>query len=316
MQDNSHRKRILVTGGAGFIGSHLVAWLVAQNHYVRVLDNMRTGHIENLAPLISHIDMIEGDICNRETVQAAMHSIDLVFHLAALVSVQESLAHPLRAHDITATGTWHVLEAARQAGVQRVAHMSSAAVYGNPAHIPVCETTPLQPLSPYAATKIAAEQAGMLYTRIYGLETVALRGFNVYGPRQDPNSAYASVIPRFLAALAQGQQPVIYGDGQQTRDFIFVGDMVQAFWAAATTPGIAGGVYNVGGGQATSILELLHMLSDVTDKRIAPQFAPARSGEVRHSRADVTLFTTHTGFRATTGLYAGLEATVNESLML
>ncbi len=293
-----------------------MAWLIAQNHYVRVLDNMRTGHIENLAPFMPHIDVIEGDVCNVETVQAAMHSVDLVFHLAALVSVQESLAHPLRAHDITATGTWHVLEAARQARVQRVVHMSSAAVYGNPAHIPVCETTPLQPLSPYAATKIAAEQAGMLYTRIYGLETVALRGFNVYGPRQDPNSPYASVIPCFLAALAQGQQPVIYGDGQQTRDFIFVGDMVQALWVAATTPSIAGGVYNVGRGEATSILALLQCLGDVTGKRIDPHFASARSGEVRHSRADVTLFATHTGFCATTGLYTGLEATIKDALVL
>lgn len=301
---------ILVTGGAGFIGSHLVRWLVEQGHHVRVLDNLSSGRLDLLGPALESIEFIEGDIRNFSAVQAALNRIDLVFHLAALVSVVESVEYPLRTQDINATGTLHVLEGARRAGVARVVQASSCAVYGNTEKLPVAETERPMPLSPYALTKLAAEQYGQLYTQLYELETVALRFFNVYGPRQDPASPYAAVIPRFIAKLCTGEQPLIYGDGQQSRDFIFVGDIVRALWSAATAHNIAGGVFNVGSGLAWSILELARMIGDVLGVSVQPIFAPARDGEVRHSRADVSLFVEQANFRASVPLREGLAATV------
>src|SRR5690242_12653178 len=205
--------QILVTGGAGFIGSHLVTWLVAQGHQVRVLDNFSTGRRTTLTSIGSSVTTIEGDIRNFATVQSAMHGAEYVFHLAAMVSVHQSIEQPLQAQAINATGSLHVLEAARLERVRRVVQASSCAVYGNTERLPVRETEPPQPLSPYAVTKLAAEQSGQLYTHLYQLETVALRFFNVYGPRQDPASPYAAVVPRFLAALRAQQSPTIYGDG-------------------------------------------------------------------------------------------------------
>ncbi len=301
---------ILVTGGAGFIGSHLVRWLVEQGHHVRVLDNLSSGRLDLLGPALESIEFIEGDIRNFSAVQAALNRIDLVFHLAALVSVVESVEYPLRTQDINATGTLHVLEGARRAGVARVVQASSCAVYGNTEKLPVAETERPMPLSPYALTKLAAEQYGQLYTQLYELETVALRFFNVYGPRQDPASPYAAVIPRFIAKLCAAEQPLIYGDGQQSRDFIFVGDIVRALWSAATVPNIAGGVFNVGSGLAWSILELARIIGDVLGVSVQPIFAPARDGEVRHSRADVSLFAEQANFRANMPLREGLNATV------
>lgn len=305
---------ILVTGGAGFIGSHLVRWLVKQGHEVRVLDNLSTGRRENLGPVLAQIRLIEGDLCDLPTVQAAADGTDLVFHLAALVSVQESTEHPLRAHAVNATGSLHVLEAARSARVRRVVQMSSSAVYGNTERLPVGEDTMPQPPSPYAATKLAAEQYGTMYTELYGVEVVALRGFNIYGPRQDPSSPYAAVIPKFVAALRGGQQPTIFGDGLQTRDFIFVGDVVQALWTAATTDGLAGGVFNAGRGETVRVLELAHLLGELMGTPVQPHFAPARPGEVRHSRADVSRFAAQTGFRPRVGVREGLQAVLSDVL--
>ncbi|MCG8349310.1 MAG: SDR family oxidoreductase [Chloroflexales bacterium] len=302
---------ILITGGAGFIGSHLVRWLLEQGHVVRVLDNFSTGRRELLDPLCSAITLIEGDICDFTTVCDAVRDIDIVFHLAAMVSVVQSIEQPLQAQTINATGSLHVLEAARQAGIRRVVQASSCAVYGNPECLPVSETELPDPLSPYAATKLAAEQFGQLYTKLYGVETVALRFFNVYGPHQDPGSSYAAVIPRFIAALRRGQQPTIYGDGQQSRDFVFVGDVVQALWVAALSPKTAGKVFNIGRGEAYSVLQLAQLLSKLLNMPAQPRFAPARSGEVRHSRADVSRFAEQTGFQATVELYEGLQATLH-----
>jgi nucleoside-diphosphate-sugar epimerase len=302
---------ILVTGGAGFIGSHLVRWLVKQQHRVRVVDNLSSGKLEWLGPARDAVDMVRADIEDFAAMQAVVQHIDLVFHLAALVSVVESTEHPLRAYATNVTGTLHVLEAARLHGVRRVVQMSSSAVYGDTEALPVSEREPVCPLSPYASTKLAAEQAGQLYTRLYGLETVALRGFNIYGPRQSPTSPYAAVIPRFIDALRQGRQPTIFGDGLQTRDFIYVGDLVQALWAAATAPGIAGEVFNAGRGEAWSVLDMAHMLGDLLGVVVVPQHAPPRSGEVRHSYADVSRLAERAGFRASTRLREGLAATVN-----
>jgi nucleoside-diphosphate-sugar epimerase len=299
--------QILVTGGAGFIGSHVTHWLVDQGHQVRVLDNLSTGRLENLSGVRGSIDLIEGDIQDYDVVHQSMSNIDLVVHLAALVSVIQSVEQPLFAQATNSTGTLHVLEAARMAGVRRVVQASSCAVYGNPAHLPISEDSSLLPLSPYAVTKLAAEQFGQLYAQLYGLETVALRFFNVYGPRQEPTSAYAAVIPRFVAALQAEQPPVIYGDGLQTRDFIFVSDVVRAIWMALRAPGIAGQVFNIGSGVACSIIDVVHTMREVLDVDILPQFAAARNGEVQHSQADMRRFTERTGFRASIGLRQGLE---------
>ncbi len=302
--------RILVTGGAGFIGSHLVRWLVEQGHEVRVLDNFSTGNPQLLGSALKSIELIEGDIRNQQTVHKAATGVELIFHLAALVSVVESIEDPLRTQEINSTGTLKVLQAAHKAGVGRVVQASSCAVYGNNERLPVSEMELPQPLSPYATTKLSAEYSGKLYTHLYNVETVALRFFNVYGPRQDPASPYAAVIPRFIEALTAGKQPTIYGDGKQSRDFIFVGDIVRALWTAATTPGIGGEVFNVGSGKNWSILELALMIGKILGINVEPNFLPARVGEVRHSCAEVSLFAEKANFRALTELPEGLEVTV------
>ncbi|MEI7769334.1 MAG: NAD-dependent epimerase/dehydratase family protein [Chloroflexales bacterium] len=306
--------KILVTGGAGFIGSHVVRWLVAQGHQVSVLDNFSTGRQESLAPVRAAINVIRGDIRDFATVLAAAHDAELIIHLAAMVSVVQSVEQPLEAYASNAIGSLHVLEAARQAGVRRVVQASSCAVYGNTEQLPVHEATSPDPLSPYASTKLAAEQAGQLYTRLYGVATVSLRFFNVYGPRQDPASPYAAVVPRFIAALRSGQQPTIYGDGQQSRDFVFVGDIVQALWVAGTAPRIEGKIFNIGRGEACSILNLAQLIGELLGVPVTPHIAAARSGEVQHSCADVTLFAKQAGFHARMSVRDGLSATIHESL--
>lgn len=303
--------KILVTGGAGFIGSHLVHWLVSQQHNVRVLDNLSSGKLAALDPVRSAITFIEGDIRDADTVAAAVAGVDLVFHLAALVSVVQSVEQPAEAYQTNVMGTLHLLEAARLTGVRRFVQASTCAVYGNTETLPVSEAEPPQPLSPYAATKLAAEQAGQLYTGLYGLETVALRFFNVYGPRQDPASPYAAVIPRFIQALRNGKQPTIFGDGKQTRDFIFVGDIVNGLWTAATTPQIGGEVFNVGRGEEWNLRELVAAIGAQLQVNVQPIFAEPRLGEVRHSRADVSRFAERAGFRARHSLPAGLALTVH-----
>ncbi len=300
---------ILVTGGAGFIGSHLVRWLVEQGEEVRVLDNLSSGKCSFLGPALEHINLIEGDICDMPTLQAAVAKVDLVFHLAARVSVPESIAHPLHAQHTNATGSMQVFETARAAGVRRVVQASSCALYGNNERLPLGESEPPEPLSPYALTKLAAEHAGQLYTSLYGLEVVALRFFNVYGPRQDPSSPYAAVIPRFIERLNAGDQPIIFGDGLQSRDFVFVGDILRALWTAATVPDVAGKVLNVGSGESWSILDLAQMIGDLMQVPVEPQFQPPRCGEVRHSRADVSRFAA-AGFRSQVQLREGLATTI------
>lgn len=304
---------ILVTGGAGFIGGHLVRALAEGGSRVRVLDNLSTGRRENLAEVGAEIELIEGDIRNPEALRRALDGAELVFHLAAMVSVVQSVEQPLEAQETNATGTIRLLEAARAAGVRRVVQASSCAVYGDPGRMPIGEDTPAQPLSPYALTKLAAEQAGQLYTSLYGLETVALRFFNVYGPRQDPASPYAAAVPRFVAALRDGRAPTIYGDGLQTRDFVYVGDVVRALWTAATVAGIGGEVFNVGRGEACSVRDLVQTLLEVLGSDLAPAYAPARAGEVRHSQADVSRFAARAGFSAEVGLREGLALTIGMS---
>jgi len=277
----------LVTGGAGFIGSHLVEALAERGERVRVLDDFSTGRRENLAAVADHIELLEGDVADPETVERAVAGCDYVLHLAAIASVQASLENPRRTHQVNVNGTLNVLEAARRASVQRVVFASSAAVYGNHTALPLREELPPCPLSPYAATKAAGEAYCSAFHASYGLPTVALRFFNVYGPRQDPANPYSGVISIFAARIARGERPVIYGDGKQTRDFVYVTDVARAALLVCEQEAAVGDVFNVAGGKQTSVLRLAAVLNQVLDTSLTPTFAPARSGEVRFSQADV-----------------------------
>ena len=277
----------LVTGGAGFIGSHLVEALAERGERVRVLDDFSTGRRENLAAVADHIELLEGDVADPETVERAVAGCDYVLHLAAIASVQASLENPRRTHQVNVNGTLNVLEAARRASVQRVVFASSAAVYGDHTALPLREELPPCPLSPYAATKAAGEAYCSAFHASYGLPTVALRFFNVYGPRQDPANPYSGVISIFAARIARGERPVIYGDGKQTRDFVYVTDVARAALLVCEQEAAVGDVFNVAGGKQTSVLRLAAVLNQVLDTSLTPTFAPARSGEVRFSQADV-----------------------------
>lgn len=301
--------QVLVTGGAGFIGSHLVELLVARGCGVRVLDNYSSGSPARLAHLGKRVRLIEGDVRDSQAVSAAAAGAEAVFHLAAMVSVVQSVERPLETFDVNLAGTLQVLEAARHGGVRRVVLASTCAVYGDEAQLPARESDPAAPLSPYAAAKLAAEEAFLLYARLYGLETVALRFFNVYGPRQDPASPYAAVVPRFVDALRSGRQPTIYGDGLQTRDFVYVGDVVAGLWAAATLPGLSGARFNLGRGEETSVLDLANEIGHALGVPAQPIFAAPREGELRRSRADVSAFAA-AGFTAAVALREGIMRTV------
>ena len=296
----------LITGGAGFIGSHLAQELAGQGHRVRVLDNFTTGRRENLEEVSGAVEVLEGDIRDRETVRGAMAGVDFVLHHAALVSVTASVADPATTHDVTATGTLNVLLAAHRASVERVVVASSCAVYGDAERLPASEAQVPRPLSPYAAAKLAGEAYACALSGSSGLPAVCLRYFNVYGPRQDPGGDYAAVIARFTARMLAGQPPVIYGDGSQTRDFIYVQDVVRANLLACHADGAVGRVINVATGRSVSVLALAAALNRVLGTVLEPVFAPPRPGDVLHSRAAVDLAERALGFRAQIGLEAGL----------
>jgi UDP-glucose 4-epimerase len=299
--------RCLVTGGAGFIGSHLVEALVARGHEVRVLDNFSTGSATNLDGVRNRVDLIEGDITDLEAVHAATRGVDLVFHQAALASVPRSVADPLATHRACVDGTLHVLLAAKEHSVRRVVYAASSSAYGNSTRLPKCESDPTAPLSPYAVAKLAGEQYCAAFSEVYGLETVRLRYFNVFGPRQTPDSPYAAVIPLFIRALTAGERPVIHGDGRQSRDFTFVDDVVQANLRAAEAPNISGQVFNVACGRRTSLLELLRHLNTLLGTAITPVHTQPRPGDVRHSQADIRRACDLLGYRPTTDIPAGLR---------
>lgn len=303
---------VLVTGGAGFIGSHVVRFLLQQNQQVRIFDNLSTGKLENIEPVLDRVDLCEGDIRDPEAVEDAMASVDVVIHLAALVSVVQSLAEPLLTNEININGTLNVLEAARNMGVKRFVFASSAAVYGDVGIIPTPENAPTAPLSPYGLTKLMGEQYCAFYSNHYGLKSVALRFFNAYGPRQDPNSPYAAAVPIFMERLRHGQSITIYGDGEQSRDFVYVGDIARALWTAATAPGIAGEVFNVAYGQAITVNSLVQHMGVALGIQVDPIHAPARPGEIRTSFANVEKFARRAGFRANVDLQAGLRHIIKE----
>jgi len=297
----------LVTGGAGFIGSHLVDHLVGQGEEVRVLDDFSSGKAENLRRNLDKINLIEGNVADLGTVRKATEGADYVLHHAAIASVISSIDDPLSSHDANLTGTLNVLIAARDAGVRRAVLATSAAVYGDLPGLPKTEEMPTDCLSPYALHKLAGEEYCRLFTRLYRLETVALRYFNVFGPRQDPNSQYAAVIPKFLTRMLAGTPPTIFGDGLQSRDFTYVSNNVTANMLACRTPGIAGKVFNIACGESFNLLDLVAGLNDVLGTAIEPVFEPARSGEVKHSVAGIDKARTRLGFSPSIGFREGLE---------
>lgn len=300
----------LVTGGAGFIGSHLVEALTAQRRRVRVLDNFDTGLRENLAGVHPAPQIVEGDVADAAAVDRAMSGVKVVFHLAALASVQRSVEDPVATHRVCGTGTLHVLHAARQAGARRVVYAASSSAYGIPGGPVQTEAEPLHPLSPYAAAKLTGELYAESFTATYGLETVRLRFFNIFGPRQRADSPYSGVIALFTAALSAGRAPTVYGDGLQSRDFTYVTDAVQALTKAAAAPGAAGQVYNVGTGQSVSVLDLIAALNRLLGTDVVPRHGPARAGDVRHSRADLTRARRDLGYEPAVAFEDGLRRTL------
>lgn len=302
--------RILVTGGAGFIGSNLVERLVVLGHDVRILDNFSTGHRANLADFLDDIEIVEGDIQSCERVYNAMRGCETVLHQAALPSVPRSIADPLTSHATNATGTLNILLAARDGDVRRLVFASSSSVYGATEGLPKRETMPAVPISPYGTAKLAAESYCRSFHEVYGLETVALRYFNVFGPRQDPASEYAAVIPKFIAALADGRAPVIHGDGEQSRDFTYVDNIVDANLAALDAPGVAGRVYNAACGERITLNELGAELCAQMEVDIEAQHGPARPGDIRHSVADVQRARDELGYEPQIGLAEGLRRTI------
>jgi UDP-glucose 4-epimerase len=299
----------LVTGGAGFIGSHLVEALLSGGCQVRVLDNISTGHLHNLAPVLDHITFYKNDIREPEALEEAAEGCDVIFHLAAVVAVQETISNPIESAMINDIGTINVLEAARAGNVRRVVLASSCAVYGDDPRLPKKETMTPRPASPYAVHKLSAEHYARVYFDLFGLETVSLRFFNVYGPRQDPSSPYSGVISKFMANAVSNQVPVIYGDGNQSRDFVYVKDVVMANLLAAGTDNLEGSVLNVGSGSDVLINRLWELIAGLGGQRLAPRYEPARNGDILHSLAGMELTQSVLNFKNDFTLEQGLKTT-------
>jgi UDP-glucose 4-epimerase len=302
--------KYLVTGGAGFIGSHIATALVERGDQVRVLDNLSTGKRANLAHLSAKVEFVAGDVLDLAAVEKAVAGCEIVFHQAALASVPRSLKEPLATHAACATGTANVLEAARRAGVRRVVYAGSSSAYGNQPFVSKRETDLLAPISPYAAAKLAGELYCQSFTASFGLETVVIRYFNVFGPRQDPNGEYSAVIPKFVVAMLAGKRPTIFGDGMQSRDFTYVDNIVAGNLAAATAPAAAGRVFNVACGRQFNLLELVASINRVLGTKLEPVFEPARAGDVRDSLADISTAREVLGYEPTIDFDEGLRRSI------
>ena len=303
------KRLYLVTGGAGFIGSHLVEALVKRGDRVRVFDNLMTGKMANLAQVAGKIDFIEGDIRDFQAIRQALTGVEVVFHEAAIPSVPRSINEPILNHDINVNGTFNVLLAAHETGVRRVIYAASSSAYGEIGTGAKQEEQLPDPLSPYAVAKLVGEYYCQVFTRVYRLETVALRYFNVFGPRQDPTSPYSGVISKFMTALLDGQPPVIFGDGEQSRDFTYVANVVDANLRAAEAPETPGKVINLGIGARTTLNQLLAQIQKIAGTDLKPKYEPPRAGDVRHSLADIKRAESILGYLPVVDLARGLRYT-------
>jgi nucleoside-diphosphate-sugar epimerase len=303
---------VLVTGGAGFVGSHIAATSAARGARVRVIDDLSTGHLENLEEIGGDIDFVQGSLNDEETLRRALEDVELVYHEAAIPSVPRSVENPRETHRACVEATFSLLLAARERGVRRVVYAASSSAYGDQPTLPKVETMSPDPLSPYAAAKLIGEYYCQVFTRTYKLETVALRYFNVFGPRQDPSSTYSGVISRFIGALLTGQTPVIYGDGEQSRDFTYVSNVVDANVRAAETTRGVGQIINVANGERVTLNELLERLKEITGKtEVQAEYRDARVGDVKHSLADITRAREFLGYEPQVGLEEGLRHTID-----
>ena len=307
-----HDTTVLVTGGAGFIGSHLAQRLLDEGARVRVLDDLSTGRRQNLEGFADRVELLEASVTDPEACARACRGVDYVLHQAALPAVQRSVARPRATHDVNATGTLNVLLAAREAGVRRVVYAGSSSAYGDTPTLPKHEAMPSFPMSPYAIAKLTGERYAAVFPRLYGLQTVVLRYFNVFGPRQDPASTYSAVIPRFILHALEGTPPTIHGDGEQTRDFTYIENVVRANFRACFAPEAAvGGVFNVGCGEAVSIRRLWEEIREITGARLEAEHVPRRAGDVRDSLADLTRIRRTLGYRVEVPLAEGLRRTAD-----
>ena len=301
----------LVTGGSGFIGSHICEGLIGAGHSVRVLDNLSSGRRENLKPLEGEIEFIEGDILDQDTLYSAMKGVEIVLHQAAIASVKISMDQPLIEHQTNSFGTLSILEAARKADVRRVVFAASASAYGNDPTIPKRECMLPKPVSPYAISKVSGEYYCRFYSREYGIESICLRYFNVFGPRQDPASPYSGVISIFVREMLKKKPPIIFGDGLQTRDFVYVKDIVSANMLACKISRADGQIYNIGSGHSTDLLQLITVLNQIMGTTIVPEMASERAGDIRASLADINFARIDLGYEPSANLEFGLAKVVD-----
>jgi len=301
----------LVTGGAGFIGSHITETLVERGERVRVLDNLSTGHLSNMAGFRERIEFIEADLVDARAVAEAVEGVDCIFHQAALASVPRSVQAPLDTNAACVTGTVTLLDAARRAGVRRMVYAGSSSAYGDQPTSPKRETDLPAPISPYGAAKLAAEYYCRAFTATYGFETVSIRYFNVFGPRQDPDSPYSAVIPLFITAMLAGRQPVIYGDGRQSRDFTYVANVVRANLLAADAASVAGRTFNAAGGRSIDLLTLIDRLNRVLGTDVQPIHADPRPGDIRESLADISQARQMLGYQPIVDVEEGLRLSID-----
>jgi len=304
---------VLVTGGAGFIGSNLTQALLERGHSVRILDDFSTGRRENLIldKEYASLEVVEGDIRELSTCQKAMNHMEYVFHQAALPSVQRSVEDPKTSNEVNAGGTLNILLVVREEGVKRLIYASSSSVYGDTSSLSKHEGMPPDPLSPYALQKYIGEQYCRLFYQLYGFETISLRYFNIFGPKQDPNSIYSAVIPKFIDALLQGRPPIIFGDGEQSRDFTYIENVVQANLLAMSVPSLRGETVNIACGERTSLNQLLNALKKVLGSTLSPVYQAPRQGDVRHSLADIRKGKEILNYEPTVAVERGLEKTVD-----